>query len=198
MRLLFTFRIVCYRSRNTCAARLLLHLSRCRLRQRLPAANPASRGWRYVARLLANLLAKLLAEERLLLVAGYAGRTPDGETHTLSIDATLRAWDYIPVAMRNSLCAPACWLARSARASPPFAARPTFWRNAGRAAISLLLMKLIQLLYYLSRICLGWRCGRAARRPGHIRACRAGKGALACHAGRPTPRNSSAIPHSSA
>jgi len=45
---------------------------------------------RYVARLLADLL----VDGGLLLVAEYAGHTPEGEIAALSIDATLQEWGY--------------------------------------------------------------------------------------------------------
>ncbi len=52
---------------------------------------------RYVARLLTDLL----AEGGLLLVTEYAGHTPEGETVSLSNDATLRGWGYAVVAVRS-------------------------------------------------------------------------------------------------
>jgi SAM-dependent methyltransferase len=54
---------------------------------------------RYVAR----LLDEFLTADGLLLVAEYAGRTPDGNVSTLSVDETLRAWGYEVAAVRSGI-----------------------------------------------------------------------------------------------
>lgn len=52
-------------------------------------------------RFVARLLAEVVAEDGTLLVAEYIGRTPDGETTTLTIDSTLRDWGYTVAAVRS-------------------------------------------------------------------------------------------------
>jgi SAM-dependent methyltransferase len=52
-------------------------------------------------RFVARLLGEYLADDGLLLVAEYAGRTPDGVTTRLSIDSALRSWGYEVVAVRS-------------------------------------------------------------------------------------------------
>lgn len=52
-------------------------------------------------RFVARLLDEFLLDDGLLLVAEYAGHTPDGETLTLTIDEQLRAWGYSVVSVQS-------------------------------------------------------------------------------------------------
>lgn len=54
-------------------------------------------------RYIERLLSEFLVEDGVLLAAEYTGRTPEGETRTLAIDATLRGWGYALVAVRSGM-----------------------------------------------------------------------------------------------
>ncbi len=54
-------------------------------------------------RYIERLLSEFLVEDGVLLAAEYIGRTPEGETRTLGIDATLRGWGYAVVAVRSGM-----------------------------------------------------------------------------------------------